>query len=130
MKPHGATELYDFENEILHATMWHEQEQSFDMLYTLLWGMWVSEYGDLDNCPKLSKKPHPKVTSNGETTTFYNADTHTIHMLEGQRTLIMLVHETTHAMGFHDHGFRFRRRYFYMLTKNLTKRRNAQLRIK
>ena len=32
-----------------------------------------------------------------------------------ERTLLVLIHELTHALGFETHGVRFRRRYFELL---------------
>ena len=117
MTPHGEKELYDFENQILHITPWYEHEHSFDLMYALLWGIWVGEHGSLDGCPKLSKKEHPQVISNGVTTSFYDLDTHTIHLVEGHRNLIILAHEITHSMGQHKHDWRFRKLYFHLLDR-------------
>ena len=117
MKPHGAKELYEFECQILHITSWHETEHAFDLMYTILWGIWVSEYGSLEGCPKLDPKEHPLIISPCGTTSFYDPDAHVIHIVPGHRSLIILVHEITHAMGYHNHDWRFRKQYFYLLDR-------------
>lgn len=113
--PHGTAELYDFECQVLHATIWYEQEHQFDLMHTMLSGIWVQEHGDLSTCPKLVKKENPLVTYQGTTTSYYDPDTHSIALIEGQRNLVVLVHEVAHAMGCYNHDWRFRKLYFRLL---------------
>ena len=108
--------LYAFEDvfgkELPYFT---RRDRSLSFLACLLSIVWAKHGRKNTKCPKLvfgEGVPH-----NGEKTSFAVGYDH-IELVEGQRTVMILLHEITHTLGFgRPHGPGFVRKYLELLVE-------------